>query len=132
LTTTLVLMKINKLVAATATAGLLSLGAAGVAVADTSSTSTSTPAATSPAATGAATCTKAPDRLQNLQARLAIVNDGINLLQLRDTYAKAHGRTAVVTKVEARLDKLNTRRTNITARMTKIEQRCSLPAPSAP
>ena len=119
-------MNIRHLLAGTAAVGVLSLGAAGVAVASTPS------APTAPTSVAAASkCAAATTRLQLAADLDHAAGLRLTLLQQALASAQSKGNATRVARIQARISKVTARQQKLESRMQKLEQRCSLPAPAA-
>jgi TolA-binding protein len=102
-----------RLVTGAALAGVLSLGAAGVAVASTSSS----PSSTSGCATASTRLALLTDLDHAATQRLSLLNQSLSA-------AEGKGNATRVGKIEARITRVTARQQKLEARMQKIEQRC--------
>jgi hypothetical protein len=112
-------MNKRHLIAATVAAGILSLGAAGVAVADNASAPASN-----------ARCANAATRLQAASDLDHAAGLRLGLLQQALANAQAKGNVTRAGKIQVRISRVTARKQKLEARMQSLEQRCGLPAPT--
>ena len=127
--------KVRTRILAGAAVGVLGLGVAGVAVADTGSPPSTANQTTSPAApaTGSrAGCAAASVRLQALADVDQAVGLRLGVAQKALAAATAKGNQTRIDRLQRRTAKMTARQSKLEARITAIEQRCNLPAPTRP
>ncbi len=121
-------MKIRKFVATTVAAGTLAFGVGGTALATSAGADTTTPS-TLPAAV----CQKAHQRYEQLVAANQKAKAVYAKARALEAKLQSEGHTAAAKRLDARLDKLRNRHSQIVARVeairAKVKARCGDPGP---